>query len=163
MSISGVLERAATRLPARNMELAANSVHFTPKRSDSLAHIGDEVVLARVNELPIQAYSEALAAKARVTVGKAVAMMVTSKAVMNCVKHSEAMIALRLQVDATALATGGASLSIALSVSSFVTTVSPSFSLVVGDETGCVSDIATVFVTLCPKVLFCGIEEGDLG
>jgi hypothetical protein len=146
MSISGELARAATRLPAKNMKLAATNVHFTPKRSDSLAQMGDEVVLARVNELPIHAYSEALAAKARVTVGKAVAMIVTSKAVMNCVKHNEAMIALRLQVVATALATSCASLSMALSVSSLVTTVSPTFSLVLAGGVVCDSAIANVFV-----------------
>lgn len=146
MSISGEFARAATRLPAKNMKLAATNVHFTPKRSDSLAQMGDEVVLARVNELPIHAYSEAFAARARVTVGRAVAMMVTSKAVINCVKHSEAMIALRLHVDATALAAGCASLSRALSVSSLVTMVSPTFSFVLTEGTGCDSAIADMFV-----------------
>jgi hypothetical protein len=88
------------------MTLAANIVHFTPKRSESLAQIGEEVVLARVKELPIQAYSEALATRERVTVGRAVAIIVTSRAVMNCVRHSEAMMALRLQVDRTTFALG---------------------------------------------------------
>jgi len=146
MSISGEFARAATRLPTKNMTLAAINVHLTPKRSDSLAQMGDDVVLARVKELPIHAYSEALAAKARVTVGRAVAMMVTSNAVMNCVKHSEAMIALRLQVDAAALATGCASLSTALSCSSLVTTVSPTFSLVLAGAAFCDSAMAIVLV-----------------
>jgi len=154
MSISGVFERAATRLPTKNMRLAANNVHLTPKRSDSLAHMGDDVVLASVKELPIHAYSEALAARARVTVGKAVAIMVTSKAVMNCVKHSEAMIALRLQVDATALAAGCASVSTTSFVSSLVRTVSPTFSSVVTEGTCCVSAMARCSTP--------GIVRGDL-
>jgi hypothetical protein len=106
ISMAGAVDRAATRLPTKNMTLAATRLHFTPKRSESLAQIGEDVVLARVNELPIHAYSEALAPKVRVIVGRAVAMIVTSRAVMNCVRHREAMIALRLQVDATALASG---------------------------------------------------------
>ena len=158
MSIDGVFDRAATRLPTKNMTLAAINVHLTPKRSDSLAQIGDDVVLASVKELPIQAYSEALAAKARVTVGKAVAIMVTSKAVMNCVKHSEAIIALRLQVDAAALATGCASLSTAFSVSSLAMTVSPTFSLVLTEGTSCVSAMANVFFTWCREVAVWGVK-----
>jgi hypothetical protein len=144
------------------MKLAATNVHFTPKRSDSLAQMGDEVVLARVNELPIHAYSEALAAKARVTVGKAVAMIVTSKAVINCVKHNEAMIALRLHVEATALAADCVSLSVALSVSSLVTTVSPTFSLVLSGGAGCDSAIANVFVAWCREAVICRTKERDL-
>lgn len=159
MSISGEFARAATRLPTKNMMLAATSVHLTPKRSDSLAQMGDDVVLARVKELPIHAYSEALAAKARVIVGKAVAMMVTSKAVINCVKHSEAMIALRLQVDAAALATGCASLSMTLSCSSLVTTVSSNFSLVPTVGAFCVSAMAIVFVAWNCEEAVCGTKR----
>jgi hypothetical protein len=162
MSISGDLERAATRLPTKNMTFAATNVHFTPKRSESLAQMGDDVVLASVNELPIQAYSDALAAKARVTVGRAVAMMVTSKAVINCVKHSAAMIALRLHIDAATLATGCASLSIASSDSSSATTVSASFSFVLTAGAGCVSAIANVFDAGRFERSVCGMERRDL-
>jgi len=149
MSISGEFARATTRLPTKNMALAAINVHFTPKRSDSLAQIGDDVVLASVIELPVHAYSEALAPKARVTVGRAVAIMVTSKAVMNCVKHSDAMIALRFHVDAATVAAVCASLSTALSVSSLATTVSATFSFVLTAGAGCVSAMASVFVAGC--------------
>ena len=153
------MDRAATRLPTKNMTLAATNVHLTPKRSDSLAQMGDDVVLASVKELPIHAYSEALAARARVIVGKAVAIMVTSKAVMNCVKHNEAMIALRLQVDAATLATGCASLSTALSVSSLVTTVSLAFSLVLTGAAFCVSVMAIVFVAWNCEEAICGMKR----
>jgi len=163
MSISGELERAATRLPTKNMTLAAINVHFTPKRSDSLAQIGEDVVLASVKELPIHAYSEALAAKALVMVGKAVAMMVTSKAVMNCVRHNEAMMALRLQFEAAAFATCCASLSTAFSVSSLVMTASPSFSDVLTDVTGCDSAMASVCVACFREVAICRMKSKDLG
>jgi hypothetical protein len=42
---------------------------------------------------------------------------------------------------------------VALSVSSLVTTVSPTFSLVLTDGTGCDSAIASVFVALCREAV----------
>ena len=125
MSIAGVFDRAASKLPAKKMAFAETNIHFTPNRSDNFAHIGDDVVLASVKELPIQAYSDALAVSALVTVGSAVAMMVTSSAVMNCVRHSEAIVVLLFQTEIAISRTGWPSASSLLLVSLLATIVSP--------------------------------------
>jgi hypothetical protein len=56
-------------------------------------------------------------------------MMVTSNAVMNCVRHSEAIVVLLFQTDMAISPTGWASASSLLLVSLLATIVSPCFSL----------------------------------
>jgi hypothetical protein len=161
-SIAGECERAASKLPAKKTAFAETSIHFTPKRSDSFAHIGDEVVLASVKELPIQAYSDALAVSALVTVGSAVAMMVTSNAVMNCVRHNEAIVVLLFQADIAISPTGWASVSPSLCVSLLAAIMDPRFSCVRSGSTDCCSFAWSVITNvLALPYASCWIERED--
>jgi hypothetical protein len=149
MSIAGECERAASKLPAKKMAFAETNIHFTPKRSDSFAHIGDDVVLASVKEDPIQAYSDAFAVSALVTVGSAVAIMVTSNAVMNCVRHNEAIVVLLFQTDIAISPTGWASVSSLSLVLLLVAIVDPcSFSCVRSGWTRCWSFACSVIANV---------------
>ena len=148
MSIAGECERAASKLPAKKMAFAETNIRLTPKRSDSFAHMGEDVVLASVKEEPIQAYSDALAVSALVTVGRAVAIMVTSNAVMNCVRHSEAIVVLLFQTDMAISPTCWASASSLLPVSLLATIVSPCFSCVRSGWTACCSFACSVIASV---------------
>jgi hypothetical protein len=162
MSIAGERERAASKLPAKKMAFAETNIHLTPKRSDSFAHMGEDVVLASVKEEPIQAYSDALAVSALVTVGNAVAMMVTSNAVMNCVRHSEAIVVLLFQTDIAISPTGWASASSLSLVLLLVAIVDPcSFSCVRSGWTGCWPFACSVIANVLGVFArgFAGLEE----
>lgn len=91
-------ERAANKLPARNIAFAARSADFLPMTSDSFAQSGVEAVLARLYADPTQVYCAEVACKLLAMVGSAVATIVISIAARNCDKQSESMTSL-LRVD----------------------------------------------------------------
>jgi hypothetical protein len=75
--------RAASKLPARNIALAARSADFLPMTSDSLAQSGVDAVLARLYADPTHVYCAELASRLLAMVGSAVATIVMSIAARN--------------------------------------------------------------------------------
>lgn len=91
-------ERAASKLPARNIALAASSADFLPMTSDSFAHSGVDAVLARLYADPTHVYWAEVACRLLAMVGSAVATIVISIAARNCDRQSDSMTSLRRAV-----------------------------------------------------------------
>lgn len=94
MRTSIELERAASRLPARNRVFAVSRAAFLPVTSDNFAQSGVDAVLARLYAEPTHVYCAEVACKLLAIVGSAVATMVMSKAARNCARQSDSITSL---------------------------------------------------------------------